>query len=45
LFNVVEKSGNYVFKDDNLRAKFVSYSLGAYKVFIESVAVETSINQ
>ena len=45
-FNVVENSGNYVFEDDNplraLRARVVSYALGAYKVFIERVVVETS---
>ena len=45
---MVESSGNYVFEDDNpssptaLRARIVSYALGAYKVFIEGVVVETS---
>ena len=37
MFNVVERSGNYVFEDDNpltaLRARVVSYALGTYKVF------------
>ena len=36
LFNIVECSGNQVFEDDNpltaLRARVVSYFLGAYKV-------------
>jgi hypothetical protein len=45
LFNVVESSGNYVFKDDSSprspRAKVVSYALGAYKVFIVRVIVKT----
>ena len=45
LFKGVEKSGNYIFKDDThptaLRARVVSYALGAYKVFIESFVVET----
>jgi hypothetical protein len=44
LFNVVESSGNYVFEDNNplraLRARIVSYALGAYKVFVESVVEE-----
>ena len=43
LFNVVEKSGNYVFGDDNpltaQRARVVSYAIGAYKVYIEIVIV------
>jgi hypothetical protein len=47
LLNVVERSGHYVFKYDTppptaLRAKFVIYARGAYKVFIESVVVKTS---
>ena len=46
LLNVVESSGNYVFKDEKSprdpRANVVSYTLGAYKVFIENVVVETS---
>jgi hypothetical protein len=46
LFNVVERSGNYVFEDDNpltaLKSRVVSYALGEYKIFIESVVVETS---
>ena len=46
LFNVVESSGNYVFKDDKPprapRAKVVSYALGAYKVFNDRVVVKTS---
>jgi hypothetical protein len=37
LFDVVKKSGNYVFEDDTpptaLRARVKSYALGAYKVF------------
>ena len=45
-FNVVESSGNYVFEDDNpptpLRAMVISYALGAYKIFIEGVVIETS---
>ena len=36
----------YVFEEDTpstaLRARVVSYALGAYKVFTESVVVETS---
>jgi hypothetical protein len=36
LFNIVESSGNYVFKDDKPprapRAKVVVYALGAYKI-------------
>jgi hypothetical protein len=39
--NVVENSGYYVFEEDKsptpLRARVVSYALGAYKVFIESI--------
>ena len=47
LFNVVEKSGNYVFEDDNsppiaLMTRAVSYALGAYNVFIESYVMEAS---
>ena len=46
LFNVVLSSGNKVFEDDNpptaLRTRAVSYALGAYKVFIERIVVETS---
>jgi hypothetical protein len=46
LFKVVDRSGNYVFEDDRpltaLRTRVVSYALGAYKVFIESVVVGTS---
>ena len=46
LFNVVERSGNYIFELDIpptvFRARVVSYALGASKVFIESVVVETS---
>ena len=46
LFNVVEKSGNYVFENDKpptpLRVNVVSYALETYKVFIDSVVVETS---
>ena len=45
-FNVVERSGNWVFEEKThpkvLRARVVSYAWGAYKVFIESVVVETS---
>jgi hypothetical protein len=46
LFNLVESSGNCVFKDDKLprvpRAKVVSYALGAYKVFNDRFVVKTS---
>jgi hypothetical protein len=46
LFNAVERSGNYIFELDTppraFRTRVVSYTLGAYKVFIESVVVETS---
>jgi hypothetical protein len=46
LFNVVESSGNWVFEDDKPprapRAKVVSYTLGAYKVFTDSFVVVTS---
>ena len=46
LFNVVEKSGNYIFGDDTpptaLRVRVVIYALGTYKVFIEWAVVETS---
>jgi hypothetical protein len=45
LVKVVERSGNYIFEDDTpltaLRVRVVSYSLGVYKVFIESFVVET----
>jgi len=45
-FKVVEKSKNYVFENENpptaLRTRVVSYALGAYKVFIESIVVKTS---
>jgi hypothetical protein len=46
LFTVVERSGHYVFEDDNpppisLMARVVSYALGAYNVFIENFDVET----
>ena len=38
LFDVVKKSGNYVFEDDTpptaLKARVVSYSLGVYKFFL-----------
>jgi hypothetical protein len=39
LFSVVKRTGNYVFEDDTptitaLRARVVSYALGAYKVFL-----------
>jgi hypothetical protein len=44
-FNLVESSENWIFEDDSpftaLRARVVIYDLGAYKVFIESVVVET----
>jgi hypothetical protein len=41
LLYVVERTGNYVFEDDNpppiaLMTRVVSYALGAYKFFIES---------
>ena len=43
-FNVVESSGNYIFKDDEPprapRAKVVSISLRAYKVFIDRFVVK-----
>ena len=46
MFNIVECSGNYVFKDDKPprvpKTKVVSYALGAYKVFNERVVVKTS---
>ena len=54
MFNVVESSGNYVFKDDKpprakgaiktprAMAKVVSYALGACKVFIDRFVVKTS---
>ena len=44
MFNVVEGSGNYVFKDDKPprapRAKVVSSALWAYKVFIDRVVLK-----
>jgi hypothetical protein len=44
LFNVVESSGKYVFKDSKPpkapRAKVVSYALVAYKVLINRVVVQ-----
>ena len=44
--NVVKSSGNYVFEDDKPprapRAMVVSYALGAYKDFIDSVVLHTS---
>ena len=46
MFNVVQSSENYVLEDYKtpkpLGARVVSNGLGAYKVFIESVFVETS---
>ena len=46
LFNVVKRSGNYVFEENPpptaFRIMVVSFALGAYKVFIESVFAETS---
>jgi hypothetical protein len=46
LFDVVERSGNYVFEKDipprALRARVLSCLLGACKVFIESVIAKTS---
>jgi hypothetical protein len=46
LFDVAKKFGNYFFEDytspTTLRGRVVSYTLGAYKVFIESVVVEAS---
>ena len=47
LFSIVERSRDYVFEDDNpppptaLRARVVSYALGAFKVCIERAIVET----
>jgi hypothetical protein len=45
LFNVVISSGNYAFEQDTpptvFRARVISYILGAYKVFIEILVVET----
>ena len=41
LFNVVERSGNHVFEDDNSPSEGV-HRIGNHKVFIESVVVETS---
>ena len=44
LFNVVERSENYIFDDYNpptaLRVRDVNYALGAYKVFIDRVFVK-----
>jgi hypothetical protein len=46
LFSVVQRSGNYVFEDEKepatLRAGVVSFDLGAYKDFIESVVVAST---
>jgi hypothetical protein len=46
LFDVVQRSRNYVFEDDTpptaLRARVASYALLAYNVYIESVVVKTS---
>jgi hypothetical protein len=46
LLNEVESSGNYVFQDDKpltpLRARVVNYALGKYKVFVDSVVLQTS---
>jgi hypothetical protein len=46
LFNVVQSSENYVLEDYKtpkpLGARVVSNGLGAYKVFMESIFVETS---
>jgi hypothetical protein len=47
LFNVDERSGNYVFENDNpspipLMTRVVSYALGAYNAFIESFVVKPS---
>jgi hypothetical protein len=46
LFNIVKSSGNEVLEDNNLpaplRARVISYALGAYQVFIDSVVVQTS---
>jgi hypothetical protein len=46
LFSIVESSGNYVYEDDKpptpLKGRVLSCALGAYKVFIDSVVVETS---
>ena len=45
LINVVERSRNCVFENDNvptaLKARVLSYALGAYKVNIERVIVYT----
>jgi hypothetical protein len=43
-FNIVGRSGNYVFEGEPhpLRTRFVSHALGAFKVFIERVIVQTS---
>jgi hypothetical protein len=39
LFNAVESSGNYIFRQDTpptvFRARVINYALGAFKVFIE----------
>jgi hypothetical protein len=48
LFNIVERSGNYVFEDDNppppivFRKRVVSYAFGAFNVFIEIFVIEAS---
>ena len=42
LFNVIERSVNYVFKEDaprTLRARVVSYALEANKVYLKRVMV------
>ena len=45
LSNVIERSRNYVFKDDKpptaFRARVISFVLGAYKVYIKMVIVKT----
>jgi hypothetical protein len=45
LFNIVERSGNYIFEDEtpptSLRERVVINALGAHKVVIESSVVET----
>jgi hypothetical protein len=45
-YNVVERSGNYVFEEDTpptaLRKRVVSYALGEYTIFAESLVVGTS---
>jgi hypothetical protein len=47
LINAVESSGNYIFQKDTppstvIRARVITYALGAYKVFIQRFFVETS---